>query len=56
MKVINGILSDHKDTERRHAQDDLEKTLFPEDGKIDLEFYQQSLRHQLPKHEEINFE
>lgn len=39
MKVINGILSDHKDTERRHAQDDLEKTLFPEDGKIDLEFY-----------------
>lgn len=56
IKVIKGILSDHKDTERRHAQEDLEKTLFPEDGKIDLAFYEQSLRHQVPKYEEINYE
>ena len=42
-KVINGIVNDHKDTERKLAQEDLEKTLFPEEGTVNLEFFEQTL-------------
>ena len=36
-------MNDHKDTERRNNQESLEKTLFPEEGQVNLDFYEQSL-------------
>jgi hypothetical protein len=44
IKIINGIISDHKETERKNYQHDLEKTLFPEEGTVNLEFYERTLQ------------
>lgn len=52
-RIINGIVNDHRDTERRNAHEDLERTLFPEDGKVNLEFYEQTLMKEKEKYEMV---
>ena len=56
LKVINGIINDHKDTERRNAHESLEKNLFPSDGKVDIEFYKKSLLPENSKYQKLMLE
>lgn len=36
IKIIKGIISNHQETERCKAYTELENTLFPEEGKVNL--------------------
>lgn len=38
-KTIDGIINDHQNTNRQHEKYQLEITLFPESGKVNLNFY-----------------
>lgn len=42
-KKIKGILYDHKETERRQARQQLQGTLFPEEGEFNYNFFEESI-------------